>query len=80
MERTEIYERLQTVFCDVFDCEEIALSDATTAADVEGWDSLSHITLIAAIEDEFEISIPMKAVVHLENVGQLVSLIAERAK
>ena len=77
MERTEIFERLQEVFCDVFDREEITLSDTTTAADVEGWDSLSHITLIASVEDEFEITIPMKAVVHLENVGQLVDLIAE---
>lgn len=76
MTRTEIYEKLSEVFTDVFD-EEVALTDATTAADVEGWDSLTHITLLSAVEDEFDIKFDMKAVQGLKNVGAMVDIIGE---
>ena len=76
MNRDEVYARLKEVFQDVFD-KEIPLSDATTAADVPGWDSLNHITLIGTIEDEFDVKFPMKDVVHMKNVGELVSKIIE---
>ena len=76
MTREEVCERLTGVFEDVFE-EEIPLSDSTTAADVPGWDSISHITLLVCIEQEFGIKLPMKDVVHLRNVGDMVSLIIE---
>ena len=75
MEREEIYERLNEVFQDVFDDEELEVSDETTAADVEGWDSLMHITLIEAVEDEFDINFDMKTVVKMKNVGEMVDFI-----
>lgn len=79
MNRTEIYEKLTEVFEDVFD-EKIALTDETTAADVEDWDSLSHITLLSAVEDEFDIKFDMKAVQGLKNVGAMVDIIGELLK
>lgn len=79
MTREEVYARLKDVFADVFD-RGVALSDETTAADVPGWDSLTHITLIGTIEDEFDIKFPMKDVVHMKNVGEMVSLIVELAE
>ena len=74
MTRQEIYDKLTEVFTDVFD-EEIALTDETTAADVEGWDSLTHITLISEVEDAFDIRIAMKDVLGLKNVGELADII-----
>lgn len=79
MTREEVYTRLKDVFADVFD-REVALSDATTAADVPGWDSLTHITLIGTVEDEFDVKFPMKDVVHMKNVGDMVTLIIELAE
>ena len=76
MNRDEVYARLKGVFQDVFD-KVVALTDATTAADVPGWDSLNHITLIGTIEDEFDIKFAMKDVVHMKNVGELVDKIIE---
>lgn len=75
MEREEIYERLNEVFQDVFDDDELKVSDETTAADVDGWDSLMHITLIEAVEDEFDINFDMKTVVKMKNVGEMVDFI-----
>jgi len=76
MTREEVYARLKDVFADVFD-REVDLNDNTTAADVDGWDSLTHITLIGTVEDEFDIKFPMKDVVHMKNVGDMVSLILQ---
>jgi acyl carrier protein len=77
MTREEVYKRLNAVFADVFDDEELTVSDETTAADVEGWDSLVHITLIDAVEEEFDISFDMKTIVKLKNVGEMVDVIIE---
>ena len=76
MERAEVYSRLADVFRDVVD-REVALADETTAADVPGWDSLNHITLIGTVEDEFDVKFPMKDVVGMKNVGELVDKIIE---
>ena len=58
MSREEIYVRLNEVFRDVFDRDDITVSDETTAADVEGWDSLIHITLTASISAADGAAIP----------------------
>jgi len=75
MSREEIYEQLNEVFRDVFDDETITVDDETTAADVDGWDSLMHISLIDAVEEEFDIRFDMKTVVKMKNVGEMVDAI-----
>ena len=79
MTRPEIFEKLTEIFRDVFDDETITISETTTAADIEEWDSLTHITLLAAVEDEFDVKFSMKAVQGLKNVGELADLVAEAA-
>ena len=76
----EIYERLNNIFRDVFDDDSLSVTPATTAADIEDWDSLSHITLMAAVEDEFRMKFSMKEVVEMKNVGEMVTIIAARRK
>ena len=55
MEKTEILVKVQDIFRDVLDNEEIVLNNDTSADDIEEWDSLSHIQLIVAIEKHFKI-------------------------
>lgn len=76
MDRASIFEKLTEVFQDVFDDDTIALTDETTAADIEDWDSLTHITLLATVEEEFGMKFSMKAVQGMKNVGEMVNLIA----
>ena len=78
MSKTDIFEKLNEIFRDVFDDEDITVGESTTAADVEGWDSLAHIGLIAAIEQEFGFRFAMKEVVNLHNVGEMVDLILQK--
>ncbi len=80
MTKEMIFSKLEEIFQDVFDRDSIELKDETTAADIEGWDSLMHITLIGVIEDEFGIKFPMKDIVGLKNVGQLAEKIGELCK
>ena len=73
----EMYEKLSEIFSDVFD-DEITVNADTTSADIEDWDSLSHITLIAAIEEAFGMRFSMKEVVGMNNVGELAQIVAAR--
>ena len=65
-------EKLNKIFCDVFDDENIIITHDTTADDIEGWDSLSNITLIAEIEDAFGIEFSMQELMDIKNVGVMI--------
>lgn len=80
MDRNRIFEKLTAVFQDIFDDEGITISESTTAADIEDWDSLTHIMLLSAVEDEFNVKFDMKAVQGLKNVGEMVDLIDAQIK
>jgi len=77
MSRQEIFATLQEVFADVFDREDIELTETTTAKDIDGWDSLTHIALLASVEDEFGIKFDMKEVQGLKDVGAMADAIAK---
>jgi len=78
MSRSEIYDRLTEIFRDFFDDDDIVISDETTSDDIEDWDSLEHINLIVAIEQEFGMKFSMGEVTGMENVGAMVDIIQER--
>lgn len=73
-----INERLNEVFQNVFDDDDIVVDRDTTADDIDDWDSLEHIRLIAAVEREFGVKFSMKEVSSMKNVGEMIDIIAER--
>ena len=75
MERNEVLARVQEVFRDVLDNEDIVLSDETTADDIEEWDSLSHIQLIVAVEKAFHVKFTSKEILSWKNIGEMVDCI-----
>ena len=80
MSREEVFIKLNEVFRTVFDDEEIVVNDATTAADIEDWDSLEHINLVVAVEKKFNIKFNMNEVVNMKNVGEMVNIILQRVQ
>ena len=78
MTREAVYEKLNKVFQDVFDDENIIVNDATTADDIEDWDSLEHINLVVAVEKQFNIKFNMGEVNDFKNVGDMVDIILKR--
>jgi acyl carrier protein len=79
LKREDVVNRLNILFRDIFDDDHISIADHTTAADVEGWDSLTHITLVLNVEREFRIKMTAAEVGSLKNVGQMIDLIVARA-
>ncbi|OUP09873.1 acyl carrier protein [Anaeromassilibacillus sp. An200] len=79
MIKNEIYERLNKVFQDVFDDESIVVNENTTSADIEEWDSLEHINLVVAVESEFGMKFTLGETTSMKNVGEMVTIIANRA-
>ncbi len=69
---------LTDVFRQVFDDPAITLKPETTANDVEGWDSLSHVNLIMAVENRFNIRFSHKDVVGFKNVGDLARCVESK--
>ncbi|MBQ6647102.1 MAG: acyl carrier protein [Clostridia bacterium] len=80
MTRIDIMKKLNKVFREVFDDDTLKITEKTTAKDVEGWDSLIHITLIGEIEDAFRVKFTMKEVTGMKNVGEMAAIIEARAK
>ena len=68
----------RTKFQDVFDDESLHVTDETTAADVDGWDSLEHIDLMASVERAFGIRFSMGEITRMKNVGEMADLILEK--
>lgn len=79
MDSKTIYERLNKVFRDVFDDDDITVGPKTTANDIEDWDSLEHITLMSAVQREFKIKFTMGEISSMKNVGEMAQIIEQRA-
>ena len=78
MTREEIMIKVNEIFRDVFDDEDLIITDNTNSDDIEDWDSLEHISLIISMEKEFDMKFDIKEVNKLENVGQMVDMIKSK--
>ena len=74
----ETYRKIEQVFRDVFDDNEIELRPELTAQDVPEWDSLAHVRLILAVQKAFGIKFSAAQVANLKNVGELAELIRSK--
>ncbi len=78
MTREEVFEKINEVFRDVFEDDDITVNDSTTADDIDDWDSLEHINLMNAIEQEFGIKFTMGQIVAMKNVGEMADIIISK--
>jgi acyl carrier protein len=74
----EIYQKLTGIFHDVFHEDSIVLNAGLTAADVEDWDSLTHIRLVLAVQNAFRVSFSAAEIGKLKDIGGLVALIQSK--
>ena len=74
----ELQDKLNEIFCVVFDDDDIKITPEMTASDVDGWDSLSHVNLIVAVESKFNIRFSQKELLTFKNVGDLLNSIRSK--
>jgi len=75
MDKNEILDKMQSIFQDVFDDCDIVLTKATTAQDIDSWDSLNHVSLITSIEEEFSLKFSLNEILNFKSVGDTVDCI-----
>ena len=78
MSRQEILEGVADVICKIFDDESLEITESTTAADVDEWDSLEQINILVAVERKFGVKFSVGDVEGLRNVGELVDLVSSK--
>jgi len=75
MDKGEILKKLQDIFKDLLEDEDIVFSYKTTSNDIEGWDSINHILLIVEIEKEFNFKFKLEEMRSFKNIGELCDII-----
>ena len=80
MSREEIFNGVQNIFRDIFDDNDLIISDSTNSDEIEDWDSLNHINLVSAIEKEFKIRFALRELMTLKDVGAMIDLMVKKLK
>ena len=75
MNKRQIQQRLEIIFQETFDDDNIQLLPDMTGDDIEEWDSVMQITLVITIEDKFGLILNAAEVGQLDNVGDMIDLI-----
>jgi acyl carrier protein len=78
MQENELYEQLKDIYRGILKKEQITLTPETTAADIEGWDSLTHMMLMGSIEKKFGIKFKLMEIMKFNNVGDMVACIQKK--
>jgi acyl carrier protein len=78
MDQPQILAQLSTIMQEVLDDPELRLTPATTADDVEGWDSMSNITFVVEVERRFGIKFNTAEIEEMRNVGDMLDMIADK--
>lgn len=76
-ERRRILDEVQSLAGQILGMDDLYLTEESSARDVPGWDSLTHVQIIIAAERAFGIRMTSTEVSQLENAGSLVTLIQQ---
>lgn len=75
MEKSEILQKISVILTEVLKHDRFTLTEELTAADVENWDSLNHMQIIASIEEVFSIKFKLRELNKMKDLGSLVTLV-----
>lgn len=78
MDRDALRSKIANILEALLDRDSILLTDATTAADIDGWDSLVHLKLLMALEEDLEIEFEVGDIKAPSDVGGLIDIVTQR--
>ncbi len=79
MERSEVYTKLNSIVEEILYLDDLQLTDEMTAKDVENWDSIRNVEIIAEIEEQFDVKFKTLEIEQLKNMGDIVTAIVEKS-
>jgi acyl carrier protein len=79
MERDTIIQKLTDIFRNIFNDGSLVITNELTANDVERWDSLSHMLMIAEVEAQFSVKFRLKELNKMKNVGDMIDIIMTKS-
>jgi len=74
----DILTQIESIFQDVLDNPRLGLTRESNTSNVKGWDSLAHMNLILAIEQQFGVSFSLRELGELKDVGGMVDLVEQK--
>ena len=77
MDRTEILQDLDKIFSSVLNKSNIGLAEESTATDIEGWDSITHIMLVVEIEKHFKVRFKAKEIQSWQTIGDIITSLSK---
>lgn len=77
MDRDKVFEKMLDICRDVFDNDSLVLTESTMAADVEGWDSLTHLSLVNELEEAFDVAFTLDEVTGSSSLGELLTALVK---
>ena len=80
MDRDKIFKKMLDICRDVFDDESLVLTESTSAADVENWDSLTHLSLVNELEETFDVAFTLDEMTGSQNLGELLTAIVRHVE
>lgn len=80
MNRIEILEKINHILKDVFDDDSQVVTESTELSDIEGWDSIAQITIIATIEKEFNVRFRLEDILETKSINKLIDFIEKELK
>lgn len=80
MERKEMLKELASIFEEVFEMEDMQITEETNSDDIEDWNSLNHLTLIGEIEQAFNIKFSMQEMLEIKSVKKILNIIEKEKK
>ena len=75
MDRNEMLQKVQEICRDIFEDDQLVVTEDTSAADIEGWDSLTHLSLVSELEEAFDIAFTLDETTGSKKLGDLISAI-----
>jgi acyl carrier protein len=70
--------KLKNIFYDIFEDEDLTITEETSRKELKEWDSVAHVKLVLTIEDEFNMRFTTEEVASIKTVSDFIGAIEKR--
>jgi acyl carrier protein len=78
MEKQDILKTINNILCDIFNDPTLVITEATSAQNIERWDSITHVNILMTVERTFKIRFSLGEIKQLRNVGEMINLVSQK--